>query len=132
MHQIAVCAAVIEDENGKVLIAKRPAGSRDAGKWEFPGGKIEFGEHPQNTIIREIQEELTCVVNPEELLWVANGISDDKHTQIILITYLCTILEGTPSPTEHDEIKWVNVLELSPDDFCGADQEIISKLASQN
>ena len=61
---LRVVCALIEDEAGRLLLAQRPPGKHLAGLWEFPGGKIETGESPQEALIREIAEELGCVATP--------------------------------------------------------------------
>ena len=123
---IRVTAAIIERE-GKILIAKRKAGDDlFAGLWEFPGGKIEEGETPEECMARELKEELDIEVEVGEL------ISSNKHKYphgiFELLAYRVKHISGEMILNDHDEIKWVTVDEISNFEFPPADIPIITHL----
>ncbi len=118
-----VTAAVI-CRDGKVLIAKRAEGRNLAGKWEFPGGKVESGESLIDCLKREIQEELGIRIKVNDRFCE----SSDQTGKIQLITFLAEWIEGTIILTAHSEIKWVDPMELEQYDFAAADIPIVEKL----
>ena len=95
---VAACALI--DADGRVLIAQRPAGKPLAGLWEFPGGKVEAGERPEQTLIRELKEELGIVVNEACLapLTFASHAYPDFH--LLMPLYVCRRWEGTVTAQE--------------------------------
>lgn len=112
---ILVVAAALVDPEGRVLIAQRPPGKMMAGLWEFPGGKIESGETPEQALIRELQEELGILVKEPCLapFTFASHAYSDFH--LLMPLYLCRRWEGTPVPREHVAIKWVRPRDLIAD-----------------
>jgi 8-oxo-dGTP diphosphatase len=120
-HLEVVCALI--ERCVKVLIAKRPHDKDLAGKWEFPGGKSHQGEAIEIAIVREIEEELGCIVHP------FRGLPPNTHSypqlSITLIPLVCEIIDGTPTALEHAEIKWVVPEELSTYDWAEADIPIV-------
>jgi mutator protein MutT len=122
--------AIIWDQSGLILIAKRKAGGTMGGLWEFPGGKIEPGETVSECIVREIQEELAIEITVGDL-----AISIE-HTypqfQITLIAHHCQHISGIPQPIESDEVRWVNVADLHQYQFPAANLEIIDTIQSGN
>ncbi len=102
---VAACALI--DADGRVLLAQRPEGKPMAGLWEFPGGKIEAGERPEQTLIRELKEELDIAVNEACLapLTFASHAYADFH--LLMPLYLCRKWEGTVSATEEQQLAWV-------------------------
>lgn len=104
---MAVTAAVIRRGDGRVLLAKRPGDGPQDGHFEFPGGKIEFGETPEASLEREIEEELGCTVRVDELLSVETEIYDGRR-HILLLTYFCTLLAVDESFAARPEIAWVD------------------------
>jgi len=109
--QIKVVAAVIENENKEILCALRSSTMTMPNMWEFPGGKVEEDEDLPMAIKREIQEELGCVVEPEELH--NEHIHEYETFNIQLITIKCRLEDGTPMPSEHAKLLWLRREHLS-------------------
>ena len=116
---ILVAAAALIDPDGRVLIAQRPPGKAMAGLWEFPGGKIEAGETPEQALIRELAEELTITVREPCLAPFAFASHGYDTFHLLMPLFLCRRWEGTPTPREHVAIKWVRPRDLAanPDLF---------------
>lgn len=119
---IDVTAAVIR-RDGKYLIAKREKNDTFGGLWEFPGGKIESGESPEECLKRELKEELDIEVNVLGLL--ERHVHDYGHVVIDLMTYWVEYLSGDFVLNVHDEIAWVTVLEIDQYKFVPADYSIV-------
>jgi 8-oxo-dGTP diphosphatase len=120
-----VTAAVIE-ENGKVLIGRRKPGRHMGGKWEFPGGKIEPGETPQESLARELQEELAIRVRIGEFL--CNAFYEGDGVSLELLVYHVERLHGEPALIEHQELCWVRPDELMDFDLADSDRKVVQKL----
>jgi 8-oxo-dGTP diphosphatase len=123
---VAACALV--DADGRVLIAQRPAGKPMAGLWEFPGGKIEDGEAPEASLIRELQEELGIVVNEACLapLTFASHAYPDFH--LLMPLYVCRRWEGQVTAQEGQALAWVKPNRLREYEMPPADVPLISHL----
>lgn len=116
--KIEVVGAVLINED-RVFAAKRGPGKSMAGYWEFPGGKVETDETPEEALARELREELKIDVTVGEFIVTA---THEAGTAVIeLSTYLCTIIEGVPVLTEHEEFRWLPVSELSDVEWAPAD-----------
>ena len=118
VKEISVVGAVISRE-GQVLCARRgPQGSL-AGMWEFPGGKIEPGETPRDALIREIDEELGCEIT------VGDEVTTTRHVYdfgaVTLTTFWCELVDGTPTLTEHAEVRWLAPADLGQLEWAPAD-----------
>jgi 8-oxo-dGTP diphosphatase len=120
-----VTAAIIE-ENGKVFIAKRRAGKNLAGKWEFPGGKIEPGETPEEALARELSEEMDLRVSVGEFL--CRAYFESGPIKLELLAYRVTRVSGEPVLREHDEARWVKPSELLSYDLAESDRRVIEEL----
>ncbi|MCM3128057.1 (deoxy)nucleoside triphosphate pyrophosphohydrolase [Paenibacillus provencensis] len=125
---IEVAAAIIEETDGRMLIARRREGKSQAGLWEFPGGKIEVGESPELCLIRELQEEMNIKIEPYAFFAV-NEHTYDTVT-IRLIAYKARILGGTIQLSDHDEYKWVQAGELTQYQFAPADIPFVEQLCA--
>jgi 8-oxo-dGTP diphosphatase len=125
---VAACALV--DADGRVLIAERPQGKAMAGLWEFPGGKVEPGERPEQSLIRELEEELGIVVKEECLapLTFASHAYADFH--LLMPLYVCRRWEGTVRAKEGQRLKWVRPNRLRDYPMPPADQPLISHLTT--
>ncbi|SFS82264.1 8-oxo-dGTP diphosphatase [Paenibacillus sp. 453mf] len=128
INMIEVAAAIIEETDGRMLIARRREGKSQAGLWEFPGGKIEVGESPELCLIRELQEEMNIKIEPYAFFAV-NEHTYDTVT-IRLIAYKARILGGTIQLSDHEEYKWVQAAELTQYQFAPADIPFVEQLSA--
>jgi len=119
---IEVTCAIIQD-GLKVLAVKRAHGMHLAGKWEFPGGKIEAGETQEDCIVREIREELDIEVKALKKLKSIEHHYPEKN--IRLIPFLCSITSGDIDLKEHEESRWVLKNEILVLDWAEADTKVI-------
>lgn len=113
---------------GRVLITRRAPGQRQAGKWEFPGGKIEPGESAEACLSREILEELGLVVTVGEFFM--ESIHVYEHGTVRLLAYFARYDGGVPQLRVHDAFTWALAEELPHFDFAPADLPIVSALCS--
>ena len=125
---VAACALI--DTDSRVLLAQRPPGKSMAGLWEFPGGKVEGGERPEDTLIRELQEELAIVVREACLapLTFASHAYADFH--LLMPLYVCRRWEGTPIAQEGQTLAWVRPNRLRDYPMPPADEPLISHLTA--
>ena len=123
---IRVTAAILE-KDGKILIAKRKTGDKlFAGLWEFPGGKVEEGETPEECMARELKEELDIEVEVGEL--ITSNKHKYPHGIFELLAYRVKHISGEMVLNDHEEIKWVTADEMSNFEFPPADLPIIKEL----
>jgi len=125
---ILVAAVALFDKDGRVLIAQRPEGKSMAGLWEFPGGKVESGETPEQALIRELQEEL-AVDTVESCLapfTFASHAYDDFH--LLMPLYVCRKWQGKVAPVEGQVLKWVLPMQLKEYPMPPADKPLIAML----
>ncbi len=122
---LIVTAAIIRDKN-KVLITKRPKGSRDAGKWEFPGGKLNDNETPEECLRRELREELDLPIRVEHIFRVL--LHRYQWGAVLLLFYECTALADKIKNLEVAEHRYVGLDELELYDLLEADTPIIEAL----
>jgi 8-oxo-dGTP diphosphatase len=125
---VAACALI--DPDGRVLIAQRPPGKSMAGLWEFPGGKVEAGERPEQSLIRELKEELGIAVKEECLapLTFASHLYPDFY--LLMPLYVCRRWERFVEAREGQQLKWVRPRELRNFPMPPADEPLISHLTS--
>ena len=123
---VAACALV--DVDGRVLLAQRPAGKPMAGLWEFPGGKVEAGERPEQTLIRELKEELAIVVDEACLapLTFASHVYPDFH--LLMSLFICRRWQGMVAPREGQRVTWVTADRLEHYPMPPADKPLIPVL----
>jgi 8-oxo-dGTP diphosphatase len=125
-----VAAAALTDPEGRVLMARRPAGKQHAGLWEFPGGKVEAGETPKAALMRELREELGVEIEPEALAPVTFSESPgDSH--LVLLLYRCWSWRGEARALDAAEIRWVQVGDLAALAMPPADQPLAERLAAE-
>lgn len=123
--QIDVVGAVIVREN-KVLAARRAAGMSLPLTWEFPGGKVEAGEAPKEALLREVEEELSCIVD------VGSRVETTTHEYdfgvVKLTTFYATLVEGEPTLTEHQELRWIHATQLDSVEWAPADLPTVERV----
>ena len=123
---IKVVGAIIINEHEEVLCALRSENMSLPNYWEFPGGKVEPNELVEEAIIREIKEELNCVINP---LQIFNDTTYEYENVIVnLITIYAELIDGTPTATEHDELRWVPKAKLNELKWAPADIPAVKQL----
>ena len=125
---LLVVAVALVDPDGRILIQERPAGKQLAGLWEFPGGKIETGERPEETLIRELREELGLVVAEPCLapLTFASHAYPDVH--LLMPLYVCRRWTGVATGLEGQRVKWVRPRDLRAHPMPPADEPLIPHL----
>ncbi len=129
MSRLHVAVGIVTDARGRVLVDQRPTGSLCSGQWEFPGGKIEAGEAPYQTLCRELHEELGIgVLNAEPLIVVPYDYDD---RQVLLDVWRVLEYRGTPRGREQQPIRWVRLEQIAELDFLPANQPILNALAEQ-
>ena len=124
---VAACALI--DADKRVLIARRPEGKPLAGLWEFPGGKVEEGEAPEDTIIRELAEELAVTVTKPCLAPLTFASHHYPGFHLLMPLFVCRRWQGDPVPREFQELKWVRANRLRDYPMPPADEPLISHLA---
>jgi 8-oxo-dGTP diphosphatase len=127
---VTVAACALIDADGRVLLAQRPEGKSMAGLWEFPGGKIEVGETPEQSLIRELEEELGIVVKEACLapLTFASHTYPDFH--LLMPLYVCRRWEGTVTAQEGQQLAWVRPNRLRDYPMPPADVPLIPHLTA--
>ncbi len=125
---LLVAAVALVDIDGRVLLARRPAGKAMAGLWEFPGGKIRDGETPEAALIRELREELAIDTAQSCLapFTFASHAYDDFH--LVMPLYLCRVWRGTPVPQEGQALAWVRPARLRDYPMPPADKPLVAML----
>ena len=123
---VAACALI--DADGRVLIAQRPPGKAMAALWEFPGGKIEGDERPEQALIRELSEELGISVREDCLAPFTFASHSYAEFHLLMPLYLCRRWEGQATAREHSAIKWVRAKKLRDYPMPPADLPLIPML----
>jgi 8-oxo-dGTP diphosphatase len=123
---VAACALI--DADGRVLLARRPEGKPMAGLWEFPGGKVEPGERPEQTLIRELGEELGIVVSEPCLAPLTFASHAYAEFHLLMPLYVCRRWEGIVRPQENQEFAWVRPNRLADYAMPPADVPLIAHL----
>jgi 8-oxo-dGTP diphosphatase len=129
LKTVLVAACALIDADGRVLIAERPSGKSMAGLWEFPGGKVEAGERPEESLIRELNEELGIVVNETCLapLTFASHRYPDFH--LLMPLYVCRRWDGIVTPREGQRLAWVKPNQLRNYPMPPADEPLVAHLS---
>ena len=125
---IPVVCAIIEDEAGRFLLAKRPEGKCHGGFWEFPGGKLEEGESIEAALVRELQEELLIQTEVFQILEMVEH--QNEKSSIRLIPCRARILSGLPTALEHSEIGWFSVHQIDRSSLAPADVPVLAMLTA--
>ena len=109
---VLVVAAALFDAEGRILLAQRPAGKSMAGLWEFPGGKLEPGETPEQALVRELHEELSIMVDEASLRPVTFASHAYQDFHLLMPLYATESWEGELKPREGQSLAWVRSSEL--------------------
>jgi 8-oxo-dGTP diphosphatase len=126
LFQVIVCV-LLRDEAGRVLLTRRKADKKLGGFWEFPGGKLEYGEDLVMALKREIREELGVEIEVARLLHVKPHIYE--HAAVLILFYEGRITGGTVQLTDHDTFVWLTPAELTKQaGLLPANQEVIKML----
>ena len=125
---MVVASIALIDCNDQILIAKRPDRKHLSGFWEFPGGKVEKGESPENALIREVKEELNININNKCIAPLTFSEFDYQKFHLLLLLYVCRRWEGEPMSMEKNEIKWVKANTLRQYKMPPADDSLIYSL----
>ncbi|PHP65610.1 8-oxo-dGTP diphosphatase MutT [Zhengella mangrovi] len=120
---VAACALV--DTDGRVLLTQRPEGKALAGLWEFPGGKVEAGETPEETLIRELEEEIGIRTKTACLAPLTFASHTYETFHLLMPLYVCRRYEGQPRGLEGQAIKWVRPKDMRGYPMPPADEPLI-------
>lgn len=123
---VAACALV--DTDNRILLAQRPEGKSLAGLWEFPGGKVEAGETPEETLVRELDEELGIKTKVACLAPLTFASHTYETFHLLMPLYICRRYEGIPQGQEGQAIKWVKAKALREYPMPPADEPLIPVL----
>lgn len=131
MKHVEVVCALIENEDGEIFCCKRGPKRALEGYWEFPGGKVEKDETHEQTIIREIKEELDSDIKPISFIGVSNytytNLGEYKPFGITMYAYKCKLIKGELKLMEHTESKWASYDEMKKMNFAAADRPFLEK-----
>ncbi|MEL6289378.1 MAG: (deoxy)nucleoside triphosphate pyrophosphohydrolase [Pseudomonadota bacterium] len=125
---LIVVACALVDDDGRVLLAKRPEGRSDAGLWEFPGGKIEPGETPEAALIRELHEELGIDVTAACLAPFTFASTARSVGHLLMPLFVCRRWEGEVVAHEHEELAWVRPVRMKDYAMPAADRPLVAML----
>jgi 8-oxo-dGTP diphosphatase len=123
---VAACALI--DADGRVLLAQRPQGKAMAGMWEFPGGKVEAGERPEDTVIRELKEELGIDVKEACLAPFTFASHSYETFHLLMPLYLCRRWDGIVTAREAQQLSWAYPREMGKYPMPPADVPLVSQL----
>lgn len=122
-----VSAAIIKNSENEILICQRGPGGSCEFLWEFPGGKIEQGESPEECLVRECREELEIDIEVLDLFEETKYSYPERDIEFVFFT--ASLIKGVPAPSVHKTIKWVSPDRLGEYEFCPADVFVVEKLA---
>lgn len=136
---LLVTAAIVHDGQRLLIAQRRMDSKNEGGKWEFPGGKVEFCECPESCLVREIKEELDVEIEIERLFNVVSHVFevDGLHRHIVLLCYVAKIksqngVQAIPKAIEVAEVRWVEIGDLDRFQFAAADINIVQKIKAEN
>ncbi len=128
MRLTLVVACALLDADDRILLAQRPEGKAMAGLWEFPGGKVDAGETPEDALIRELKEELNVETKPSCLAALTFASHSYPEFHLLMPLYICRRWWGTPQPQEGQNLKWVRSKNLRDYPMPEADLPLIPAL----
>ena len=130
MKVVTVAACALVDADGRVLLARRPPGKPMAGLWEFPGGKVEAGETPEQTLIRELEEELGIVVKEACLAPLTFASHTYPEFHLLMPLYVCRRWDGMVTAREGQSLTWVRPNRLRDYPMPPADVPLVAHLTT--
>jgi 8-oxo-dGTP diphosphatase len=125
---LLVVACALVDTDGRVLLSQRPEGKALAGLWEFPGGKVDAGETPEQALVRELQEELGIETKIACLAPLTFASHTYETFHLLMPLYVCRRFWGTPMPREGQKLKWVRPRDMRNYPMPPADEPLIAHL----
>jgi len=125
---VLVVAVALVDSDGRVLMARRPAGKQMAGLWEFPGGKVAEGETPEDALIRELHEELGIDTRDSCLAPFTFASHEYEDFRLLMPLYVCRVWKGTPHSREGQELAWVRPQRMAEYPMPPADVPLVAML----
>lgn len=125
---LIVVAAALIDGDGRVLIARRPKGKAMAGFWEFPGGKLDEGETPEEALVRELREELGIEAAAQCMAPVAFASQATPDQHLLIPLFVLRKWKGVARPLEHDALAWAMPADLAGYDLAPADKPLAAQL----
>jgi 8-oxo-dGTP diphosphatase len=128
LRLVLVAACALVDADGRVLMARRPEGKPLAGLWEFPGGKVEPGEMPEETLIRELREELGIEVAKACLAPLTFASHSYETFHLLMPLYVCRRWEGTVRGLEGQALEWVRPARMREYPMPPADEPLVAVL----
>ena len=128
MKLLLVVACALVDADNRILVAQRPEGKALAGLWEFPGGKLDAGERPEEALIRELDEELNITVKPECLAPLTFASHAYPEFHLVMPLYICRRWEGQVQSKEGQALKWLRPAKLRDIAMPPADEPLIPHL----
>jgi 8-oxo-dGTP diphosphatase len=128
MTIVLVSAVALVDPDGRVLLSQRPNGKNMAGLWEFPGGKVEANESPEDALIRELEEELGILTWNSCLAPLTFASHNYTNFHLLMPLFICRKWEGTPFSKEQQKLNWVRPIDMKNYPMPPADTPIISVL----
>jgi 8-oxo-dGTP diphosphatase len=125
---LLVAAVALIDADGRVLLARRPAGKAMAGLWEFPGGKLLPGETPEQALVRELHEELGVDTRRSCLAPIGFASHAYEAFHLLMPLYVCRVWRGQSEPREGQELAWVRPTRLGDFEMPPADAPLVAQL----
>jgi len=125
---MTVVAAALLDSEGRILLQQRAPGRAMAGLWEFPGGKVEPGELPEDALARELDEELGIGVAPRDFVPACFASAPVSGRHMVLLLYLCRRWQGEPAALDASALAWLRPGEMDPQLMPPADAPLIPML----
>jgi 8-oxo-dGTP diphosphatase len=125
---LLVVACALIDPDGRVMMTERPAGKEHGGLWEFPGGKVEAGERPEDALARELHEELGITAHPASFTPFSFASQPAGARHLLMPLFICRVWEGAPTSREGQRIRWFRPTELDSLPVPPADGPLIAAL----
>lgn len=125
---LLVAAVALVDADGRVLLAQRPPGKAMAGMWEFPGGKVQEGETPEQALIRELKEELGIDTAESCLAPLTFASHRYERFHLLMPLYACRVWKGEPTPLEGQSLAWVKPVRMKDYPMPPADIPLVAML----